>query len=606
MLFVNPPPTLHPPAATELIEQNSNLSTLGPNKSYRFAAGLTYDWGQDKVFHVLDNTAIYFEENSYVRARVVQTTQKVSDVTISGYGVLDNHYSPVDYDVPGKTDDGSRQTIHILGKNINIFGLTLVNTNEDCAEFGYALNVNANWAPIADYPDDNVFEAGELQNANPPYQPRQAHCQEKNMDDSPNTDFTNCPTSRDDGAKVSFVKAISWQMGQDGINAGKYGTVSDSFIRVVDDAIKPWDSGALYQNIVIWQLPLGWPINLGWWGWTQKDENTVVDSIYLIHNQNWMTSGDWPTTKSGQCVVGGVYGSSSIKSGYRISNIYVETACSCAVGLEISKNAYSRHLTPDGCVGSIQDLQITNMYFDEEFYQTGGYNNFLSGERNPNPGCEGDFAGEISNMVISGVVNGRDLSESDFTIPRPGTVPGLTFQTVDPAPTPIPPPTFTPVSAPTDAPVPIPTVAPTLSPTDAPTVAPTAPPMAEPTSAPTLAPIIPTVAPTVLATARPTNLPTVAPTRAGNKVTVDVVIETDENPQKVIWKIKIGTNVFASGRANGNPYVMPVELDSETEYKFVVIDKNSFKDTFYEVWKEDDVLIAGDGFGRKDINFFQV
>ena len=56
------------------------------------------------------------------------------------------------------------------------------------------------------------------------------------MDDTPNMDFTNCPTSRDDGAKVSFVKAISWQMGQDGLNAGKYGTVSNSFVRVVDDA----------------------------------------------------------------------------------------------------------------------------------------------------------------------------------------------------------------------------------------------------------------------------------------------------------------------------------------------------------------------------------
>ena len=55
----------------------------------------------------------------------------------------------------------------------------------------------------------------------PSYKPRQAHCQEKNMNDSANTNFDNCPTSHSDGQSVSFVKCISWQMGQDGLNAGK-------------------------------------------------------------------------------------------------------------------------------------------------------------------------------------------------------------------------------------------------------------------------------------------------------------------------------------------------------------------------------------------------
>jgi len=238
------------------------------------------------VFHVLDNTQIYFEPGAYVRARIIQTSRKVSNVTISGYGVLDNHYAPVVYDVPGETDDASRQTIHIFGKDITIFGLTLVNTNEGCGAFGYALNVNANWAPMADSGDP--FEVSVLQTpTEPPYKFRQANCQLENMDDSPNTDLTNCPTNQAQGAKVSFVKAISWQMGQDGLNAGKFATVTNSFIRVVDDALKPWDSGALYQNITIWQLPLGWPINLGWWGWTQPDEATVVEGVYVIHNQNW-------------------------------------------------------------------------------------------------------------------------------------------------------------------------------------------------------------------------------------------------------------------------------------------------------------------------------
>jgi len=233
-------------------------------------------------------------------------------------------------------------------------------------------------------------------------------------------------------------------MGQDGINAGKHSTVSDSFIRVVDDAIKPWDAGSLYTRITIWQLPLGWPINLGWWSWTSDDRDTVVDTVYVIHNQNWMTSEGWPTTKSGQCVVGGMYGSSAVKSNYKITNIYVETACSCAVGLEISKAAYNRHLTADGCVGSIKDLQITNMYFEEEFYTLGSRsNNFVRGETNPSAGCTGDVAGRIENLVISGRVAGsRALTKDDFVVPNPSTVHGLTFRTVDePTPPTLAPPT---------------------------------------------------------------------------------------------------------------------------------------------------------------------
>ena len=89
-------------------------------------------------------------------------------------------------------------------------------------------------------------------------------------------------------------------------------------------------------------------------------------------------------------------------------------------------------MTPDGCVGSIKDLHITNMFFDEEFYQTGGYTNFLSGETNPNPKCADDFSGAITNMVISGSVAGRPLVRTDFIVDSK-TVPGLTFQNVTPS-----------------------------------------------------------------------------------------------------------------------------------------------------------------------------
>jgi len=200
-------------------------------------------------------------------------------------------------------------------------------------------------------------------------------------------------------------------------------------VRTVDDALKPWDSHGVYRNITIWQLTLGWPINFGWWNWNQPDVDTVVDGVYVIHNHNWVTSPQWPATPSGQCVVGAVYGSGAVKQGYVLRNIFVETAASCAVGLQISRNAYSRHPTPEGCVGSMIDMHIDGIYFDEEFHQTGGYGNFLSGETDPKAGCTGRLSGRIEGMSIAGLVAGRPLSRSDFVVDE-GTVPGLTFGTV--------------------------------------------------------------------------------------------------------------------------------------------------------------------------------
>lgn len=152
----------------------------------------------------------------------------------------------------------------------------------------------------------------------------------------------------------------------------------------------------------------------------------MIDSINVIHNHNWVTSSKWPETQSGQCVIGGIYGSGAVKERYRLSNIFVETAASCAVGLQISKKAYSRHPTPEGCVGNMNNMRIDGIYFDESFYQIGGYNNFISGETNPNPGCTGNLSGKVQNMSISGFVAGRRLSRSDFIVDN-GSVPNLTF-----------------------------------------------------------------------------------------------------------------------------------------------------------------------------------
>lgn len=140
MIFVNPPITLPSnliPISPPLNDYDYDyanddiFSDLGPNKSYLFVAGINYDWGKDRVFKVHDNTEVYFEKGAHVRGRIVQTEKKVDNVVIKGYGTLDVHYDLED-DLIGISDDATRQNIGIYGKNIDVEGVTLINTNPTC------------------------------------------------------------------------------------------------------------------------------------------------------------------------------------------------------------------------------------------------------------------------------------------------------------------------------------------------------------------------------------------------------------------------------------------------------------------------------------------
>ena len=78
------------------------------------------------------------------------------------------------------------------------------------------------------------------------------------------------------------------------------------------------------------------------------------------------------------------------------------------MGLEISKSAYSRHPTAAGCVGSIADMQIDGLFFDEDFKTGSGYGNYISGEASPYSSCSTkQLAGEVRNLTISSSVAGE-------------------------------------------------------------------------------------------------------------------------------------------------------------------------------------------------------
>ena len=78
-------------------------------------------------------------------------------------------------------------------------------------------------------------------------------------------------------------------------------------------------------------------------------------------------------------------------------------------------------------MGDIADVTIDGIFFDEDFLLVNNSGNFLSGETDPNKGCDGNVSGKIRSMKIAGDVAGRMLSSTDFLVDKE-TVPGLVFE----------------------------------------------------------------------------------------------------------------------------------------------------------------------------------
>jgi len=404
---------------------------IGPG-SFVFKANTNYDWGYDKVFQVKSNTHIYFEQGAWVKARMLSSFEIIEDVKIAGYGVLEAAYARHRWLEPGWGDDVGKMTLGLYGKNIEIKGLTIAMTNPECDSWPYCLNVNADWAPLSD--GETLFSAGELTPAGttggmPPLAWFPGNCQDSNMDGSynPNSENPNCPRTKEEGPKISFVKCLGSHTGQDGINPGIYGDVSSSFIKVADDSIKVWDSYQSWSDMTVWQLHVGWVINLGFWQWDQWSVGATVDGVEVIHNENWQTSCGWPVGDSKQCIIGTIYGAGKVIKDMRLSNIHVEGEAQCAVGFIYNQGNPDwgfTHLTQGpqgdgvtGCVGNTDGLVIENIVFDNDFIDPYGCGtqSVIAGLEEPNPGCGGDFSGKIVDMQINGaLVHGRPMSSDDF------------------------------------------------------------------------------------------------------------------------------------------------------------------------------------------------
>ncbi|MFZ4725916.1 MAG: hypothetical protein ACOYMD_10765, partial [Paludibacter sp.] len=94
------------------------------------------------------------------------------------------------------------------------------------------------------------------------------------------------------GSKVSNVKMLSWAANSDCGVIGPNSTVTNCFIKINDDAIKPINSGLVYKDNIVWQQMTGSVIMLGWNSIEQGINPTVSGLDVIGVDRGWRTTSD--------------------------------------------------------------------------------------------------------------------------------------------------------------------------------------------------------------------------------------------------------------------------------------------------------------------------
>ena len=71
----------------------------------------------------------------------------------------------------------------------------------------------------------------------------------------------------------------------DGIFAGRGAHVFDTFVKVNDDGIKPFQGPALFERNVLWGMENGWPLMLAWNTESNESNQTQPNSLSFVNHR---------------------------------------------------------------------------------------------------------------------------------------------------------------------------------------------------------------------------------------------------------------------------------------------------------------------------------
>lgn len=186
---------------------------------------------------------VCLERGAWVEGHLVQDPERGCtghNIRVAGKGVWSGQA------IIGKTPaEDRRPLIQLCGANITVSGITTANS--------LAANIE-----LSPYWYDGYHEVlpGEMQ-------------------------------AQRGGNRIDNVKALStWWYSTDGLYAGPWGEVANSFVMVNDDSLKPMARHTTVRDCTVWQGDNGWSVMVGWNTGTQET-GMSVKNVHVIHVGHW-------------------------------------------------------------------------------------------------------------------------------------------------------------------------------------------------------------------------------------------------------------------------------------------------------------------------------
>ena len=150
---------------------------------------------------------------------------------------------------------------------------------------------------------------------------------------------------------VNWTKAIAWGYSTDGFTGGSQSLVEHSFLKVNDDSLKPFGTGFLVSDVVIWQMENGCAV-MGSWNLNQDTGFVTARRLDIIrHERNYGIYNP-------DALLCFVHGGSGHLSNYLFDDIRVDMAGWAAIQVFVALNPWAHPV--GGVPGSISTVIVRN------------------------------------------------------------------------------------------------------------------------------------------------------------------------------------------------------------------------------------------------------
>ena len=206
---------------------------------------------------------------------------------------------------------------------------------------------------------------------------------------------------------VRNTKMMGWYFGTDGPYVGRDGMIEDCFVKVNDDAFKPYESNTVIRDCVIWQCENGAPFQISW-------EMSSNNSGFHIYN-NDIIRMEHRTEQINLAAFDAVHGGSGHMKDYLFEDIRIENGGWRIFYLTLAKHEFA---PADGEMGQISDITFRNITATGDF-------------KKPNVIKGWDADHKVYNVTFENLkINGkyiRSAEEGNFEI-DPETTDNIVFK----------------------------------------------------------------------------------------------------------------------------------------------------------------------------------